>query len=227
MNQVRNLRRQRNAYKNDEDNNFGHGENGENGDDAGGDSDPRVFHHEPTIHGGVLAYDKSNFEVTRRLSAKARWRRILKWALLLATACLGFFFPTQSHACVLYAMAFLCGSLSRALFYLAMVLGFILVSMFLPRLLGLAMTYGLKPVVHGFPLRFEYLHLEPWLTWGKFHLRVKAEVRETEEKRERGERERERERERETRERRETEGGRKEDSEEKVCIDEELFPVLV
>ena len=186
MNQVRNLRRQRNAYKNDEDNNFGHGENGENGDDAGGISlDPHLFHHEPTVHVGVLAYDKSNFEVTRRLSAKARWRRILKWALLLATACLGFFFPTQSHACVLYALAFLGGSLSRTLFYLAMVLGFISVSMFLPRLLGLAMTYGLKPVVHGFPLRFEYLHLEPWLTWGKFHLRVKAEVREIEEERER------------------------------------------
>ena len=203
MNQVRNLRRQRNAYKNDEDNNFGHGENGENGDDAGGGGslDPHLFHHEPTVHVGVLAYDKSNFEVTRRLSAKARWRRILKWALLLATACLGFFFPTQSHACVLYALAFLGGSLSRTLFYLAMVLGFISVSMFLPRLLGLAMTYGLKPVVHGFPLRFEYLHLEPWLTWGKFHLRVKAEVREIEEGRERerareGERERKRDRER-------------------------------
>ena len=48
-------------------------------------------------------------------------------------------------------------------------------SMFFPRLLGIILTKSLVPVVHGFPLRFEYVHLNLWVTWGVLHVRVKAE----------------------------------------------------
>eukprot|EP00947_MAST-08B_sp_MAST-8B-sp1_P002625 g2625.t1 len=121
----------------------------------------------PTLkvhEGKVLTLDEEELDITN-------WR--LQWqrrAVMMVAAGLLFYFGVLS---VLLGLAFyMIGQVMYVLMWLLLFLGG---ALFLPRIFGIIMTKGLVPVVHGFPLDFKFLHVEPWLTWGELHIRVKVE----------------------------------------------------
>ena len=147
----------------DEEDDFSRQEENESSKGPVDDCPRRVRWHK----GSVLSSDRRMRSKIGVLSNKIRG---LQWALVAAFcgAAVYYGIPMLIYTWVLYLLHItgwcLCG--------LLVALGLWLV---FPRLLGIILTQALVPVVHGFPLRFEYVHLNIWVTWGKLHARVKAE----------------------------------------------------